>query len=739
MTNFLKKVAVAGSTLAMVASMVLVAAPASAATAGGVYKTSDGTVWFVTSDMQKRPFTSSGAFLSYGFLSFSQVMDADASVTALPTGSFIAPADGKIFCATETKGSDVKGECALVTGGMKAAFTSSAVFTGQGYSFDRAMYGDSSFLTKTSNIDNASAAHLAGTLVNNGGTVQMVVSGGLWGIPSESVFNTWGYSFADVVPANAADMAKSQIGVIPARTAGQLVPTGTTDPTPTANCDNLDGTTGSISTTAKSDYSAEEVGEGESEVPVMAFEIDADNDSDIAVTSVKVEFDENESGSEDLSDYASEVTILMGGDVVGSADVDDFTETSTDGTWTKTISLDCAAVAADDTAEFTIAIDGNSTIDSADLSQNWMVDVISVRFEDADGVTTTENTDADTGSFPDLQKTFSWESFATAADVELEASLNDSDSAINDSHIIDVDDTTDTDDEEILSFTLEATGDSDINVTEIPVNVDVTGAANVDDMITGIALWMDGDEIATASVGSAVGTDETYTFDDLDIDINAGETAEFKVAVNLKSTADVDLDNGDTISAQLSATEVDAIDAEDEEGDALIAADLVGTAVGEAHAVYDSGIMLEFVDSSATRTFVADDAGEFDQGEFKITFDVTAFGADMRIDKSSVEAQVDAAGQGVEYTITNAGSNATTSNLSSSTSDTEDNGNVFEVDEDTTRTFTITVTATSSADHYAELSLTSVNWGTATNDTNANYFTFNLDEYKTSSIFLNTF
>ncbi len=233
MNNLLKKVAVSVSTVATVASMGLMPMVAKAAAPGEVYKTPDGTVWFITTDMQKRPFTSAGAFLSYGFLSFSQVKDADASVTALPTGSFIAPADGKIFCASETKGSDVKGECSLVTGGMKAAFTSAAVFTGQGFSFSRAINGDSSFLSKTSNIDSSSAGHLPGVLVNNSGTVQMVVSGGLWGVPSMDVFNSWGYSFSDVVPANAADKALSQVGVIPARQAGQLVPTGTTTPTPT--------------------------------------------------------------------------------------------------------------------------------------------------------------------------------------------------------------------------------------------------------------------------------------------------------------------------------------------------------------------------------------------------------------------------------------------------------------------------------------------------------------------------
>jgi hypothetical protein len=230
MSNLLKKVVTGISAFAMVLTIAGVPTTTQAATAGEVYKTTDGTVWFVTSDMQKRAFTSAGAFLSYGFLSFSQVKDATAEVIALPTGSMIAPQDGRIFCATETKGSDVKGECSLITAGMKAAFTSSQVFSGLGFSFGRAYYGDSSFLSKTSNIASAGEAHRAGVLVNNGGTIQLVVNGGLWGTPSLDVFNSWGWSFSDVVPANGADKTMTQTGVISARTAGQLSPSASTNP-----------------------------------------------------------------------------------------------------------------------------------------------------------------------------------------------------------------------------------------------------------------------------------------------------------------------------------------------------------------------------------------------------------------------------------------------------------------------------------------------------------------------------
>lgn len=223
---------------ALAASTVLMAMPLVASAHGidSLVKSSDNTIWFITtegSQTVRRPFSSYGAFQSYGFMSLANVADVDAQDLAYPVGSIIPPQDGKVFCATETKGTDVKNECALITGGQKASFTSAAVFTGLGYSFSKAFYGDSSFLTKTSNIDNSTAAHRAGQLVNNGGTIQLIGPATLLGIPSVDVFNSYGFSFSkDVVPANAADKAYPQTAVMVGRAPGQLSPSFTTTPTP---------------------------------------------------------------------------------------------------------------------------------------------------------------------------------------------------------------------------------------------------------------------------------------------------------------------------------------------------------------------------------------------------------------------------------------------------------------------------------------------------------------------------
>jgi hypothetical protein len=200
-------------------------APGAAHSAGSVVKSSDGTVWFITPQATRRAFTSGGAFLSYGFLSWSQVVDANAGDLALPTGSFIPPQDGKVVCSDRDDSFAIKGTCYLMTQGKRAAFTSAAVFTGQGFKFARALTGDVSFMTTDTNISSASAAHRTGVLVNNSGTIQLVgPNSTLMGVPSESVFTSWGYSFLDTVPANAADKAMPQSGVMQSRVTGQLSP-----------------------------------------------------------------------------------------------------------------------------------------------------------------------------------------------------------------------------------------------------------------------------------------------------------------------------------------------------------------------------------------------------------------------------------------------------------------------------------------------------------------------------------
>ncbi len=183
--------------------------------------TTDGTISMITADGTRRPYTSAGAFLSYGFNSFTTVVKANAADVALPQGSFIPPRDGKIVCAD--KGAD-KGTCYLITNGKKAAFTSATIFKNLGFSFTNSLVGDVSFLPSAPLINSDSVQHLPGVLVNKGGVIYLVGTSGLLGIPSMGVLNSWGYALTDTVKANTADSSLSQSGLVSSRASGLLSP-----------------------------------------------------------------------------------------------------------------------------------------------------------------------------------------------------------------------------------------------------------------------------------------------------------------------------------------------------------------------------------------------------------------------------------------------------------------------------------------------------------------------------------
>ena len=210
--------------VSLVVGLVLVFSPfvVNAAThTAGTNVISNGTIYMVSSDNQLRPYTSAGAFLSYGFNNWNDVQQANSDDIALPVGNFIPPRDGKIICSD--LGADT-GTCYLITNSQKAAFTNQSVFTGLGYSFSNAIYGDVSFLSAANNISDPTLPHLPGTLINDNGTIKLIGSGGnvTVGIPSLAILEEWGYSLSDAVPANAADQSLQQNDILGSYIPGEL-------------------------------------------------------------------------------------------------------------------------------------------------------------------------------------------------------------------------------------------------------------------------------------------------------------------------------------------------------------------------------------------------------------------------------------------------------------------------------------------------------------------------------------
>ncbi len=270
------------------AAMLLAAVPfvASAAVhSAGTNVLSNGTVYFINSSGQKQPYTSAGAFLSYGFNSWSNVQAASAEDLALPTGAFVPPADGSLI--------NDQGTVYLITNGQRAGFTSAANFTGLGYAWSNVIPGDTSFMTTASPISTTAMAHPAGTLVNQNGTVYLMSSSGKQGIPSLSVFNSWGYSFSQVVPANSYDNTVSMSnGVMASFVAGCLSPLSCSGSTPTPTSAGLSVSlasdtpaSGSIAKSAKVTFTRLDLSAGSSAVNVstlVATRLGLSSDSDVS-------------------------------------------------------------------------------------------------------------------------------------------------------------------------------------------------------------------------------------------------------------------------------------------------------------------------------------------------------------------------------------------------------------------------------------------------------------------------
>ena len=184
--------------------------------------TADGTVYTITTEngqTVRRPYTSAGAYLSYGFNSWGNLVSASSDDYLLPVGSYIPPQDGKVICSD--RGND-KGTCYLISQGAKIGFPSEQIFKAQGFNFADALSGDTSFLPYSTNIASENEAHKPGVLVNLNGTVYLVGPNGLLGFPNATIFSGWGYKFGNVITANAADATLTKAGVIQTKASGQL-------------------------------------------------------------------------------------------------------------------------------------------------------------------------------------------------------------------------------------------------------------------------------------------------------------------------------------------------------------------------------------------------------------------------------------------------------------------------------------------------------------------------------------
>ncbi len=517
------------------------------------------------------------------------------------------------------------------------------------------------------------------------------------------------------------------------------VPTGTTTTTTTTGSVSLSGTDGTISdATQLSQYSSEEVGDGESDVKVLGLEVEASKEGDILLRSLKVSFDSTgNSGSDKLGDYVDGVSVWMGSTKIGSADVQDFNE-DTNGKYSKTISLKSGTVIrADQKEKIYVAVDAVRNLDSGDISgDSWTVDIDNIRYEDGSGVT---STDVDTGDINALNVPINFVNFSTAANTELKIST---DSSNPNADIVVIDDTDTTDDVVLLVGKIEAKGTSDIKIDELPITLTTVGGANVT-AVTGSLKLQLGDEEYTETVNISSALTGTVTFDNLDFTIAAGKTVKFTVLADINDIDAGTLDEGDTLKASITTTNRDYIDAENEEGDQLSdTSEKTGTATGEAQEFRTNGIALTLVGSPST-SVAAGTGSNDDQGTFTIRFKVKAIGDTVYVSSladstltgntsGKTSVHVDRAGTATVGGVSVAITNLTDTDLTST-------GN-YMIEEGDEETFEMTTTVQLPTAGQAGLfraALGGVRWGTSDIYPLPNSYISNLDAFKTSYIGLN--
>lgn len=517
---------------------------------------------------------------------------------------------------------------------------------------------------------------------------------------------------------------------------------------------SLSGGAGSIT---DADYvgnlNNEKVGEDESDVEVAGLDVEADEGSDIMITALSLNFSPgNGVGSNDFEDYADDVSVWVDGKEYARVDADQFTD---DKNFDRTVSLKSGAVIkAGDRGDIVVAVSGIKNLDSTDAGDTWSLEFESVRFQDAQGASVTDNS---TGDINDGSgRNFTFDTFATASDVELKATALDN----TPDGVINVDDTSDTDGVELLRFSLEASG-GDIRVKDLPITFATSSSntsGNLDQTLADIASTVylivgskEYSENASSAVAGSAGA--SVTFDDADFTISEGDKVTVIVKADINDTEANVFTDGDQLTASFTASNRGAADAEDETGENLASGDKTGTGLGDAVAFYDIGIDVAFV--SASETVVDGGSNAYDgTGTFTIKFSVTAFDGTVYV-SDNAEATIDT---DIEETATDEnlyrvdqGGSPTVENLSDVVSYTTGNGasdsangNIqLEDGESTTVTLTVSRTNDTSGDAgLFQAFLMAIAWDTVDNSyVNAsdiyNVFDFNLEDYKTDPVSIN--
>jgi hypothetical protein len=337
----------------------------------------------------------------------------------------------------------------------------------------------------------------------------------------------------------------------------------------------------------------------------------------------------------------------------------------------------------DEELEITVMANFQNGIDSGDLG-TYTVDVVEMRYFDADGVAETETITESAVNFT-LQ--------AEGADDELTVRTSTEDP---DGTTLQVEDDKKSDWYTVFAFDIdtdESSNDIELDTVAIDLLSTTTAGASYNTLVDDAELVIDGvtvDDVTVTGTVSANGT-AVLTFDvDGDVTIDAGDRVKAELKLRFKSLALAN--EGATIKASLGTADV--------KGEGADNVNSTGAATGDEHTLRSTGIEVALTDDSAVVT--TGDSANDDYATYTLELDVTAFEQDVYIDtnnaNSLVVGIVNAAGAVVAGTSTVV--------LDSSA---DEVGGYFEITEGNTETITIKVTFdAATAGAAARLQLTSI-------------------------------
>ncbi len=381
----------------------------------------------------------------------------------------------------------------------------------------------------------------------------------------------------------------------------------------------LAGGAGNVTVSQTSTDVEDEVLTGETG-KVLGFKVEASG-SDVKVSSVRVKFTAavDSAASDRLTSYADKIVILADGVEVGMLNTGDFVRDSS-GVYSASIPVShVVKMGSANRSIYHVGFKSVSSIDSDDAgpANAWTALFVSLRFQDAAGVTLTDSSTGITNGDVYVKRV------SASSDVKLRMAEGSGNPKAGNIKVS----TSGSQDVVLAEFTLKAEGAS-MYFDQLKASTTVTGVTNVSTLASDFYLMRGSSRLAElAATTTSTSQGLTFSLDDTE-EIASGSTQTYKIVVKVKAitagTSGGVFDQGDTIVASTSVNVWNINAKADSDGKSVT--ERSGSVTTYTQTLYSEGIQVTKVSESFTSLPNATTPG-LSEGEFKVTLRVANFGS----------------------------------------------------------------------------------------------------------------